>query len=88
MPSLIEVSVVLKSARSSLSLESGQKIRARLHSPPEKGKANEELIKLLANSLDLKREDVIIIRGHRSRKKTVSLNLTAEEIMRKLGPAK
>ena len=44
-----------------------------LHSPPDKGRANDELIELLARSLRLPRTAINLIRGGASREKTVRI---------------
>ena len=44
-----------------------------LKSPPDKGKANKELIKFLAKYLDLSTSEISIIAGHTSREKTLIL---------------
>lgn len=44
-----------------------------LHSPPDKGRANDELIELLARSLKLPRMAISLIRGGASRAKTVRI---------------
>jgi uncharacterized protein (TIGR00251 family) len=44
-----------------------------LHSPPEKGRANDELIDLLARALKLPRANVTLVRGATSRFKTVRI---------------
>jgi len=41
--------------------------------PPEDGKANEALVRLLAKSLDLPRTTVSVVSGHTSRSKLVHL---------------
>jgi len=44
-----------------------------LASPPEKGKANEELIALVAEFVGVARRDVSILRGTGSRNKTIRI---------------
>ena len=41
----------------------------RVTSPPEKGKANEACLELLARALNVPRQDVQLARGHHSRDK-------------------
>jgi uncharacterized protein (TIGR00251 family) len=45
--------------------------RVRLHAVPEKGKANEELIRFLAAELGVPRAQVEIVAGHTSQRKQV-----------------
>lgn len=49
-----------------------------LHSPPEGGRANDELVEILARILRLPRASVRIVRGTSSRRKTVEI-ATAEQ---------
>jgi uncharacterized protein len=44
-----------------------------LHSPPDKGRANEELIELLARLLRVPRTAITLIRGDTARTKTVRI---------------
>ena len=52
----------------------------RLLSRPIEGRANEELIALLANKLGLKKREIAIMMGERDRRKVVSLPLTDEQV--------
>ena len=44
-----------------------------LHSPPDKGRANDELIELLARSLRIPRSTISLLRGDISRAKTLRI---------------
>ena len=44
-------------------------VRIKVHSIPEKGKANQELIRFLAEAFEIKKEDVILTSGAASRLK-------------------
>jgi len=54
----------------------GNKITVGIHSRPEKGKANTELVKKLAKYFDVSSSQVRIIAGLRSRKKIVMIDVT------------
>ena len=55
-------------------LADGQAVlRARVTAPPEKGKANQALVKLLAKVLRLPKGDVTIVAGTTDRRKTVAI---------------
>jgi uncharacterized protein (TIGR00251 family) len=57
-----------------------QRIKARVTAPASKGKANEELARLLADTLGVGPKDVRILRGATTRRKTVlvrGLDVTA-----------
>lgn len=56
--------------------------------PPERGRANDELVSLLARELDLARPDVRVISGHGARDKVVELGgISVEEADRRLAAA-
>lgn len=58
-------------------------IKIRLMSPPVEGRANEELIKFLAEFLKVKASDIEIVAGQDSRKKLISvINVRAEDVDR------
>ena len=46
-------------------------IKVRVNAPPEKGKANERVVELLAEYFKLSKARISIIRGHTNREKTV-----------------
>jgi uncharacterized protein len=47
--------------------------KIRLKAAPEKGKANEELIKFLAQELNISKDGIKIISGHTDRKKLLKI---------------
>ena len=51
----------------------GARLRVRLGAPPVDGKANEELIELLASAFEVPRRDVFITHGVHGSTKTVTL---------------
>ena len=53
--------------------------KAKLRSIPEKGKANLELIDLIAKHFNCAKSEVKIISGHRSREKLLSIPDTIEK---------
>ena len=62
--------------------------KVRVSAPPEDGKANAAVVKLLADTLSLRERDVQIVSGHASRDKTVALaGVRPEEIERRLAEA-
>ena len=52
----------------------GKRLKINVASAAEKGKANRELIEQLAKAFDIRKSDVTIIRGERSRVKTLALS--------------
>lgn len=59
-----------------------KRLTIKLRSPPEKGEANAELEKLLSGILG---SEVAVIRGHTARMKTALVQLSVDEVVRKLG---
>jgi uncharacterized protein YggU (UPF0235/DUF167 family) len=63
----------------------GQAWKLRVAAPPERGKANEAALDLLARTLDVAPGSVRLVTGRGSRDKTVEISgLTAEEAERRL----
>ena len=59
-------------------------IKVKVTDPPAKGKANEALLRLLANELQISVSSIEIIKGHHSRQKTLRIpNANALTLKRK-----
>jgi uncharacterized protein (TIGR00251 family) len=71
---LVEVTVVPKSKRFSVSVKDG-KVKIHLRSSPEDNKANIELIKELSKAL---KTDVRILSGHTSKRKKLEIGMDEE----------
>jgi len=52
----------------------GDAWKVRVAEPPEDGRANEAVLRLLAETLDVPRASVALVSGHASRDKIVSLD--------------
>ena len=56
--------------------------------PPERGRANEAVVRLIAESLSLPRDRVAVVSGHTARDKVVEITgISAEESERRLRSA-
>lgn len=64
--------------------EHGGALKVKLKSPPDKGRANEELAVLLAELAGIRVSAVSIIKGEHSREKTVALAGCGAETMDKI----
>ena len=63
----------------------GDELKIKVTAPPVDFAANEALIEFLAEKLNCGRKQIEIIRGHKSRHKTLKLpGLTVEEILKQL----
>ena len=62
-------------------------LKCHLKNPPENGKANAELIKMLAKNLELNQAAVHILSGATARKKVIKIDtpLSLEALLRELG---
>ncbi len=49
-------------------------LKVKVKAPPEDGKANKELIRLLATTLAMSKKDIEILRGDKSRNKDILLH--------------
>jgi uncharacterized protein (TIGR00251 family) len=70
---IIEVKVDPRSFRNEIVGVVEKTIRIKLTAPPVGGAANEQLIKLLAEKFDIRKSDVIIMKGESSRHKLIKL---------------
>lgn len=71
---VIDVRVIPNAARSGLAGERNGAWLVRLAAPPVDGKANDALTAFLAETLDVPRRAVTIVRGHTSRQKQVRVD--------------
>jgi uncharacterized protein YggU (UPF0235/DUF167 family) len=63
----------------------GDAWKLRVTAPPERGKANDATLDLLADTLGLATENLRLVSGHGSRDKTVEISgLTTDEAERRL----
>jgi uncharacterized protein (TIGR00251 family) len=60
-------------------------LQVKIAAPPEKGKANKELIDFLSKALGVKKDAISIIKGHTSRNKVIAIKgMSREEIIKRL----
>ena len=89
MALILEIKVSPRSNRSCITIDKAGRIKVYLTSPPEDGKANQELIKLFAKKLGCPQSAVTLVGGATFRVKQLQLdiNLSYDEILTKLGLA-
>jgi uncharacterized protein (TIGR00251 family) len=73
MALIIDIKVVPSAKKNQWKLEQGR-LKCYLKSPPEKGKANNELIMLLAEILKIRPSAIIILSGATSRLKRIKID--------------
>lgn len=80
----INVRVIPRSSKNTLEWENGS-LKVRLTAPPVDGAANEALLILLAQRLDLPKRDIQIVQGTASRHKIVEIaGMTLEELEQRI----
>lgn len=80
--------VVPGASRSGLAGRHGDALKVRIAAPPEKGRANGELVALVAASLGLRRGDVTVVRGATQPRKTLHIvGLTPNDVAERLATA-
>lgn len=71
---LVNVYIVPRSSRSEIVGIYNDCLKIKLKSPPVDGAANEELVRFLAEKLKVPKRNIEIIKGHRQKKKVVSIH--------------
>jgi uncharacterized protein (TIGR00251 family) len=67
------VHVVPRAKRTEVAGRHGDAIKIKLKAPPVDGAANAELVRFVAERLDVPRSDVTITAGHTGRRKTLEV---------------
>ena len=84
----IEIKVIPRSKKSA-AVWNGSILKLKITAPPVDGKANEAVIKTLAEILDIPMRDIEIIRGEKNTHKTISMkNITQNDLESLLGHLK
>lgn len=85
MLTTLKVRVVPNARRSELAAISQDEVRLKVQAPAQDGKANAELIRLLAQLIDCHKSSIAIKRGEKSRNKIIEIaGVSPEEVGRKL----
>lgn len=75
MEKIIEVQVKPNSKQQKIQEISDELYEIWVKSRPERGKANKELIKLIADHFKVQQNQIKIVQGLKSRNKTIKINL-------------
>jgi uncharacterized protein (TIGR00251 family) len=70
---IFRIHVVPKSAKNECVGIQGNAIKLKITAPPVEGQANDACIRFLSDLLGVKKNQVTIVSGHKSRKKTVAI---------------
>ncbi len=73
MAQLITVSVIPRSSRKTVTRALDGSYKVTVHAAPEQGKANKEVLEVLATYFELKKAEVELVSGFASRKKVVRI---------------
>ncbi|MCO5166106.1 MAG: DUF167 domain-containing protein [Planctomycetes bacterium] len=79
---LLKVAARPGASRSAVQGVAGDALKVAVQAPPEKGKANDELVRFLARALGLRRAQVTLVRGEASRDKVVRVEGLEVEALR------
>jgi uncharacterized protein (TIGR00251 family) len=80
--STLKVRVAPGASREKIAGLHGDALKVAVREPPEKGRANEAVVRLLAAALGVRAGDVAVVRGHASRDKVVLFRGLAESDLR------
>jgi uncharacterized protein (TIGR00251 family) len=83
----IAVKVVPGASRNQISGWLGERLKVRVQAPPESGKANKAIIKLIASALSISPREIKIVSGGTSPLKTIEIKSISEVDFMKKFPA-
>jgi uncharacterized protein (TIGR00251 family) len=82
---VLEFKVIPRASTTEFADLKAEVIRVRVSAPPEKGKANKELIRFIAKRLGIPKATVVLLSGKTSRRKRIQVNgIGWEQVMRAL----
>ena len=79
---LVDLWVQPRAGRSGVAGVQGDAVKVRVAAPPVDGRANDALLRLLAEAVGVPRRDVALVRGQGGRRKTVRIRGTTPEAVR------
>jgi uncharacterized protein (TIGR00251 family) len=81
----LQVRVIPGASRTEITGFTDGVLRVKVAAPPDRGKANRELIDYLSGILDIKKSSLHLLKGHISRNKVIAIDgLSLIEIMRRI----
>jgi uncharacterized protein (TIGR00251 family) len=79
---LLHLKIQPNASNSKITGQHGQRLKIRLQSPPQDGKANHELLSFLSDALGISKSCIELIRGTTSRDKTIRVTgITADQLL-------
>lgn len=84
---VIEIKVVPRSGKSQLILDKSGILKCFLKAAPKKGKANKEVIEVVAKFIEIRKGEIEIVSGFNCRKKLLKIqtDMSYEQLLEKLG---
>ena len=79
----LKVKVVPGSSRDEIVGWLGDALKIKVMAPPEKGKANEAVVEMLADHLGVGMDDIKVVSGHSSPSKVLAINGMDDERIKK-----
>lgn len=80
-----DITVTPRASRAGIAGQQDETLKVKVNALPVEGAANEACIKLLAKELGLKKNQITILAGHKSRRKTVLVQgITAAKLAGKI----
>lgn len=76
----LTVRVIPNASKSEVVGQEGSTWKIRLAAPPVDGKANETLVRFLADLFDLAPSEIDLIKGHASKTKILSIPMNGEDV--------
>lgn len=84
---VVAVKAVPGASRDQIAGLLGDRLKVRIAAPPEGGKANDAICRLIAKSVGAKPRDVLIVAGHSSAEKHVRIRgIPVETVLARLAP--
>lgn len=84
----LEAKVVPGASRTEIVGWLGERLKIKVAAPPQKGKANQAVIKLLSEKLELNEQSFSIVSGSSSQRKVIEINGITHQQLRQALPSK
>lgn len=83
---VLAIKAVPGASRDEISGALGERLKVRISAPPEDGKANKAVVRLIADALEVSPNEVELVAGASRAEKTLLIRgLSPEEVVRRLG---
>ena len=80
---VLNLRLVPRASKNAIQGEHGDALKIRITAPPVEGRANEECIRFLSSLLNVRRSDIAIAAGQKSKNKRVTVaGLTPGDVLR------